>query len=86
MTLVLLVVTVIKCIPKYKLPYCLGGTKNTENFVCFNKYHEWCRSNNLVELYDQNYLADKTDKDKINIANATLHANNRPPNSIKPGF
>lgn len=86
MTVVLLVVTVIKCIPKYNLPYCLGGTKNTEQFVCFAKYHDWCRSHNLVEIYDQNRLANKTFKDKINIANETLRANNLPPDSIKPGF
>ena len=86
MTFVLLVVTIIKSIPKYKLPYCLGGTKNMERFICFAKYHKWCKTHNLVEIYDQNYLANKTHKDKIDIANETLHANNRPPNSIKPDF
>ena len=86
MIVVLLVVVVIKSIPKYKLPYCLGGTKDTEQFVCFAKYHDWCRSHNLLEVYDQNRLANKTFRDKIDIANDTLRANNRPPNSIKPAF
>ena len=86
MIVVLLIVTVIKSIPKYKLPYCLGGTKNTESFVCFAKYHDWCAAHNLIEIYDQNRLANKTAKDKIDIANATLRANNRPLNSIKPAF
>ena len=36
MILIVIIVITIKCIPKEKLPYCLGG----EKFVCPKKYKE----------------------------------------------
>ena len=58
MILVLVVVMAIKCIPKNKLPYCLGGTKEAEKFTCPLKYIEWCNANGLDAVIPQELVAD----------------------------
>lgn len=63
MLIVLIVVTSIKCIPKNKLPYCLGGTKEAEKFTCPAKYIEWCNSNDLDPILSQNELYDMSKKE-----------------------
>ena len=60
MTVILLVVVVIKCIPKNKLPYCLGGTREQEQFVCINDYKKWCNRNGIPQVLKQSDLMDKT--------------------------
>jgi hypothetical protein len=59
MTVILLVVVVIKCIPKYKLPYCLGGTREQEQFVCIKEYRKWCDSNGIPHILNQSDLMNK---------------------------
>lgn len=59
MTIILFVVIVIKCIPKYKLPYCLGGTREQESFVCIKDYAKWCAINNIPQVLTSKELRDK---------------------------
>ncbi len=64
MLLVLVVVTAIKCIPKNKLPYCLGGTKEAEKFTCPLKYIEWCNANGLEAVIPQDLVVNM-EKEKV---------------------
>ena len=57
MTIILLIVVVIKCIPKYKLPYCLGGTREQESFVCIKEYAKWCNANGIPQVVRPDELA-----------------------------
>ena len=86
MSVIFLVVVVIKSIPKYKLPYCLGGTKGCEPFICSRRYDDWCRSHNLHPVFDQQKLAMFKRSDAKEVANRTLLANGRNIDSIKPDF
>jgi hypothetical protein len=86
MSVIFLVVVVIKSIPKYKLPYCLGGTKDREHFICFDQYNAWCQKHHLKPKFDQLTLANFNASDAKNIANKTLLANSMPANSIEPDF
>lgn len=56
MTIILLIVVVIKCIPKYKLPYCLGGTREQESFVCVKEYNRWCNANGIPRVINPDEL------------------------------
>jgi hypothetical protein len=59
MIVILLIVVIIKCIPKHKLPYCLGGTRGQEKFVCFKEYAKWCNLNGIPQVLNQRELSDR---------------------------
>ena len=81
MTIILLVVVVIKCIPPHKLPYCLGGTRECEKFVCFKEYAKWCKTNNIPQVLSQKELSDK---DKSWAVDETCKRLNIDKRSLKP--
>lgn len=70
MTIILLIVVVIKCIPKYKLPYCLGGTREQESLVCIKDYVKWCKANGIPQVVKPDELANK---DKSWVLNETCN-------------
>jgi hypothetical protein len=70
MTIILLIVIVIKCIPKHKLPYCLGGTREQESFVCVKDYIKWCKTNGIPQVVKSDELAKK---DKSWVLNETCN-------------
>lgn len=59
MTVILLIVVVIKCIPKHKLPYCLGGTREQESFICINEYIKWCKANGIPQVIKPDEMKKK---------------------------
>ena len=82
MLFLLLLVTVIRCIPKHKLPYCLGGTCERECFVCFTKYKQWCARNGINQPpLTQEALSNMTPMEAVK---ATCDKLNRPIDSLLP--
>lgn len=65
MVVILLVVVVIKCIPKNKLPYCLGGTRGRETFVCIAKYAQWCKLNGIPPILTKEQLSNMTKEEAV---------------------
>lgn len=75
MVFIVVLISVIKCIPKCKLPYCLGGTKEVEKFTCPLEYENWCRKYGLPSTIPSNTVADMK---KSDIIKKTLKMNGIP--------
>ena len=67
MLIVFLIVCVVKCIPKSKLPYCLGGDLPGERFVCPLRYEDWCNDNGFVVRIPSHQLVKMKNKDAMEI-------------------
>lgn len=62
MFVIFVIILAIKCIPKDKLPYCLGGSRET--FVCPARYKKWCAKYGMTPLSNDSAAIAKMDLDE----------------------